>query len=128
MNGGDQHSADNLLAAGSNCSSRQPSPSPKPRHRVKLTYRTEEELEQSMENLMEKTRRETKSKIEAIKREWNNTIKNWNKLFFKPGGFRNKSLDSSTEDSEPDPSQLVQKCLTSCDKILSRDQPLPATT
>jgi hypothetical protein len=124
MTPGEQQSADNLLAAGSNCST--PSPTRRGLHhsRVKLTYRTEEELEASMENLMERTRRETKAKIEAIRREWNNTIKNWNKFFRNgPGGKGGKMLDSSTDTDElPDPSQLVAKCLTSCDKILGSDQ------
>ena len=66
---------------------------------------------------MEKTRQHTRAKLEAIRREWNNTIKHWPKFFFRDKGT--KSLDSSTEDSEPDPSMLVQKCLVSCDKILA---------
>ena len=127
------NSADNLLTVESSTFGQQViSPPQQDRSRsrsrsparVRLSYRTEEDVHASWENIMEKTRQQTRAKLEAIRREWNNTMKHWPKFFFTRDKGT-KSLDTSTEESEPDPSLLVQKCLVSCDKILSSTDPRP---
>ena len=42
--------------------------------RVRLSYRTEEDLEQSLEDLMERTRVQTQEKLNAIREEWNRSM------------------------------------------------------
>lgn len=64
-------------------------------------------------------------KLEEIKQEWNETVKNWPKILISEvtGGA---ALNTSSEltDSDTDhalQTETVAKCLQSCDKILQRD-------
>lgn len=42
--------------------------------RVRLSYRTEEDIEHSLEDLMERTRAQTQEKLNAIREEWNRSM------------------------------------------------------
>ena len=66
-------------------------------------------------------------KLEQIRQEWNDTVKNWPKILISEefGGAAAANNSSDLNESETD-HQLVQpetvaKCLESCEKILTRD-------
>ncbi len=125
-----------------------PRPPPPPHShsspRVKLTYRTEAELEKSLEDLVERQRKENHSKLERIRYEWNKSMREAMADPITTHGpdeaetepdtvdIRENGLDennASTSDSDPDlnipeTNQTVQKCLSTCDSILYKHSTL----
>ena len=45
--------------------------------RVKLVYKSEAEVETSLEEVMEKVRRKTREELDAIREQWDQTIRDW---------------------------------------------------
>lgn len=95
---------------GSSCCSEPPPITSPPRQHMKLTYRSEEEIEESLENIMEKTRIDTQAKLELIKKEWDETIQHWPRIIMSESGvYRNPppslsstfiGVSSSVEETE----------------------------
>lgn len=94
--------------------------------RVRLTYRTEEDIEKSLEDIMEKTKQETKEKLDTIRKEWNQNVRNWPRLVRQGAVCTNtcSSSDSEVDGNIKDVRDTVDKCLSSCDKILYRHSTL----
>lgn len=93
---------------------------------VKITYRSEADIERSLEDLAERTKEQNKTKLEQIRTEWNKSMKEAMQWPVMNDLRENGPLNNSTSDSEqevdiPETNQTVQKCLTSCDKILYRN-------
>ncbi len=95
-------------------------------NRVKLTYRTEADIEKSLEDLVEKTQQENKSKLERIRFEWNKSMREAMEdpvMVDTDNDLRENGIDNSTSDSDPElnipeTNQTVQKCLSACDRIM----------
>ena len=86
--------------------------------RIRITYRTEDDIEKSLEDIMAKTREKTRRQLHAIRREWNRTIHDWDQMV-DDGEIINISTDST--DDVPIGQNTVEKCLASCDNILYRN-------
>ena len=91
--------------------------------RPKITYRTESEIDKSLEDLVEKTKEENKSKLERIRFEWNKSMREAMEDPIVNDLRENGVLENSTSDSDPElnipeTNHTVQKCLSTCDNIL----------
>ena len=133
-------------ATGSSCCSETGFTSTRPR--VKLTYRSEDELEESLEDIMERRRKDTQAKLDDIQKEWNETLREWPQIlkkessrtsryrnpppslsstFLSASGSTPEQTDTEQKQSVPQPGNMqnlqgadVSKCLDSCEKILKR--------
>ena len=88
--------------------------------RIKIMYRTEEEIEKSLEDIMAKTRERTRQQLYAIRREWNRTITDWDHIAASESSAIVNISSDSVDDDIVEVKCTVAKCLESCDKILYR--------
>ena len=88
--------------------------------RIKILYRTEEDIEKSLEDIMEKTRERTRQQLYAIRREWNRTITDWDQIAADDAANVTTISSDSADEDIGDVKCTVAKCLESCDKILYR--------
>ena len=82
-------------------------------------------MDESLEDLLEKTAQQNKEQLESIREEWNRAVKEWPSALDEAGGVLNTSSDltdsSDTEGNLHVTQETVQKCLHSCDNILLRN-------
>ena len=88
--------------------------------RIKIMYRTEEDIEKSLEDIMEKTRERTRQQLYAIRREWNRTITDWDQIARDEAAAAVNISSDSGDEEIVEVKCTVAKCLESCDKILYR--------
>ena len=126
MNTLDYQGSQDLLhspSANANVANRSPY-----QQRAKLHYRSETSLEDSLEELMDKARKQTEEKLKVIKDEWDETIRDWPNIVVGRASRRpsfKRSLTSprlnlENEERGFNGQGTVNKCLDSCEKILNR--------
>ena len=94
--------------------------------RIKLTYRSVDEIERSLEDLTEQTMEENRAELMHIRSEWDRTIHEWPQRAQSENGTLCSSMDWSDSESEANllmtiGNDTILRCLTSCDKILYRN-------
>ena len=102
--------------------------SPTSQNRIKLAYRTEQDVTHSLEDLLEKETKKNQQQYNSIKHNWNRQVsQDWPHITCRRGaeGSHNQSFNSDiTTATESEISlevnQTVQKCIKSCDNILYR--------
>ncbi len=92
--------------------------------RIRVTYRSEEEIVDSLEDLLEKTTQHNKEQLESIREEWNRALRNWPSVMDAEGVLNTSSDLTDSDNDARVTTETVAKCLDSCDNILLGSSPV----
>ncbi len=92
--------------------------------RTQISYRSEDDLNQSIEELSKKFHEQNHVELKHIKKEWNTSIKNWPTVVNDTNDYSSTETNSQENVNVQQVHNTVQKCLQTCDSILDKHSTL----